>query len=401
MRIFEKTETAYTYGLGTLIPSLCTIREELNGEYEMEMKHPYDEWGKWKRLEHGRIVMASTPNGEQPFRIYHVEPDMGGIKINARHIFYDLLDNVCGRVDMTGTPEQIFAKMQETFNFPMPFFTFSSDIATAGRVNFEGINPVAALLGGGKDGMITLAHAFGGELERDGGYIAFNRSVGTEKGVVVRYGKNMSALKISENWSGVKTRIICRRNGAVIYTVDSPYIGEYMYPRIHVIDGSGKADAEMRKEADALMASGIDLPLVNISVDFVSLEKTVEYSHIASLERLMLGDLVGVVNEKMGFEKTAKVIAYEWDSLLERYINIELGEFMPNINSAIDSGAASYTVASDAASVAADASALIRGHIADYANPHRVTAEQIGGATQQYVDTELAKIDARLKALGG
>ena len=67
--IHEKTaQTFDTIGLGTLVPGSCIVTEELNGAYELEMKHPYDDGGKWKRIERGRIIYASTPRGMQPFR---------------------------------------------------------------------------------------------------------------------------------------------------------------------------------------------------------------------------------------------------------------------------------------------------------------------------------------------
>ena len=72
--IHEKTaQTFDTIGLGTLVPGSCIVTEELNGAYELELKHPYDDGGKWKRIERGRILYASTPRGMQPFRIYYVK----------------------------------------------------------------------------------------------------------------------------------------------------------------------------------------------------------------------------------------------------------------------------------------------------------------------------------------
>ena len=73
--IHEKTAKTFdTFGLGALVPSHCVVEEELNGAYELELKHPYDDGGKWKRIERGRILYASTPRGMQPFRIYYVKP---------------------------------------------------------------------------------------------------------------------------------------------------------------------------------------------------------------------------------------------------------------------------------------------------------------------------------------
>ena len=120
--IHEKTAKTFdTFGLGALVPSHCVVEEELNGAYELELKHPYDEGGKWKRIERGRILYASTPRGMQPFRIYYVKPTMKEIVVNARHIFYDLLDNQCEPINHSGTATAALAALQAAFAYPMLF----------------------------------------------------------------------------------------------------------------------------------------------------------------------------------------------------------------------------------------------------------------------------------------
>ena len=82
--IYDKTHTEKEGGLS---PLSCVISEELNGSYELTMEHPYDETGKWKRIAGEKIILADTPKGKQPFRIYNVKPEMEKITVNARHIF--------------------------------------------------------------------------------------------------------------------------------------------------------------------------------------------------------------------------------------------------------------------------------------------------------------------------
>lgn len=43
------------------------------------------------------------------------------------------------------------------------------------------------------------------------------------------------------------------------------------------------------------------------------------------------GDMVTVINTKMGFQKQAKVISYEWDCLMEQYNDVELGISFPRL----------------------------------------------------------------------
>ena len=37
-------------GLGVVSPQTCTVTETLNGEWELTLEHPIDEYGKWSRL---------------------------------------------------------------------------------------------------------------------------------------------------------------------------------------------------------------------------------------------------------------------------------------------------------------------------------------------------------------
>ncbi|MGN0133627.1 MAG: phage tail spike protein [Anaerotignum sp.] len=374
--IHEKTaQTFDTLGLGALLPSSCIVTEELNGAYELEMEHPYDDGGKWKRIERGRILYASTPRGMQPFRIYYVKPDMDGITVNARHIFYDLLDNQCGKISFSGTAADALEVLQSAFAYAMPF-SFSTDISISGTMETGRMNPVQALLSD-DDETDSFVKGFGGEILRDHFNVFIKTSMGQDRDVAVRYGKNLVGLEVTQDESEVETRIQCYgKNGSA--TVDSPYLGAYIYPKIHTLEDTNKTVSELKKEAQALLDGGADLPMVNIKVDFIPLSKTVEYKNYAILEEVQLGDIVTVINQKINFSKRARVISYEWDCILEQYNEVELGDFMPTLASSVTSGVRSGHIASNAYVNASAVYAALQDHMNDKDNPHQVTADQIG-----------------------
>ena len=375
--IHEKTaQTFDTFGLGALVPSHCVVEEELNGAYELELKHPYDDGGKWKRIERGRILYASTPRGMQPFRIYYVKPSMKEIAVNARHIFYDLLDNQCEPIRHSGTATAALAALQAAFAYPMPF-SFDTDISLTGTLTTGRMNPVQVLLSD-DDEATSFVKGYGGELLRDGFRVSVKAALGQDRGVSIRYGKNLVGLAVTEDESEVKTRIICYgKNGSV--TLDSPHLGDYIYPKIHTLTEENKDISEVQAEAQALLDGGCDIPSINIKVDFVALEKTVEYREYAVLEEVFLGDMVTVTNTKMGFRKQAKVISYEWDCLLEQYNEVELGDFIPTLAASETSGEKSGSLASSAAVGTAAVMAALQAHLNDFNNPHHVTAAQVQG----------------------
>ena len=176
----------------------------------------------------------------------------------------------------------------------------------------------------------------------------------------------------------MKTRIVCYgKNGSA--TLDSPHLGDYIYPKIHTLTEENKSISEVQAEAQKLLDEGCDIPSINIKVDFVALEKTVEYREYAVLEEVFLGDMVTVINTKMGFRKQAKVISYEWDCLLEQYNDVELGDFIPTLAASVTSGVKSGSLASSAYINAASVMTLLQQHLNDFNNPHHVTAAQVQG----------------------
>ena len=361
--IHEKNSTTFdTLGLGALLPSLCTVKEELNGLYELEMEHPYDEWGKWEDIEKERILVASTPHGKQPFRIYHIKPDMNGIQVNARHIFYDLLDNLCLSVSVSGSPQSVLNAIKNAFAFSMPF-TFSTSMSGTGSVSASKVNPIAALLSDDEDAS-SFVKAFGGEILRDGFNVSMKTSIGQDRGVAIRYGKNLVGLEISEDISEVATRIYAYGKDGVAMSGgyrDSPYISSYLYPKIHVFEDSSLTYYELPDAVQNLFAEGCDLPKVNIKANFQMLSQTVEYKEYAVLEEVQLGDVVTVSNVKMGFHKKAKVISYEWDCLLERYNEVELGDFVADLTSSVTSGEKSLSTAVSASTEVKQVFNLVNG----------------------------------------
>ncbi|MGN1230376.1 MAG: phage tail spike protein [Anaerotignum sp.] len=378
INIHEKTaQTFNTLGLGALLPARCVVTEELNGAYELELEHPYDDDGKWKRIEDGRIIYASTPRGRQPFRIYRTRPDMNGITVNARHIFYDLLDNQCSPVSFSGAAPGALSALQGAFAYSMPF-TFTTNISTSGTLTTGRMNPIQALLSDDDD-TTSFVKGFGGEVLRDGFNVSIKTSMGQDRDVAIRYGKNLIGLEVTQDESDVKTRIQCYgKNGSA--TLDSPYIGAYLYPKIHVLEDENKTVSELKQEAQAMLDGGIDIPMVNIKVDFIPLSKTVEYKNYSVLEDVQLGDIVTVIHSKMNFSKRARVISYEWDCLLDKYTEVELGDFMPTLASSVTSGVRSGSMASAAAVNASAVMAALQAHLNDTNNPHHVTTSQAAAA---------------------
>lgn len=363
--IHEQNDTNFeSIGLGALCPTSCIVNETLNGEYELELEHIRDISGKWKRIENNRIVCVDTPNGRQAFRIYRTKPTLKNITVNARHIFYDLLDNVILNAsikNLTGGSALNAIKNNCVVNMG---FAFETDINSTGTITLENINPVSALLSNKGNSFVEI---FGGEILRNNKKISILKNIGVDRGFSVRYGKNLTGLEVTEDMEGVYTRIYGRgKNGLSLPEkyIDSPYINSYPYPKIYIFeDTSLTTVSEIRNAVNSLYENGIDTPKVNIKLNFQILKNTDEYKNFAVLENIKLGDVVSVIHNDMNFIKKAKVISYEYDVLSQRYNEIELGDYIEDITTSISKGERIYNTVATASNIAQKTANAISGGI--------------------------------------
>lgn len=330
------------------MPTMCQVTEEKNGLFELELEHPLDSYKKWQNIVEDNIIKASTPKGTQLFRIYRKVPSMVGIKAYARHIFYDLLDNFLEDVRPTalngaGTLEWILTHTQ----FAHPF-TSTSDITATNSASYVRKNPVQAIM---SDDENSFFNRWGGELVRDNFTIKMLQSAGADRGVPIRYKKNLTGLECDINLDGVITRIMptgLKADDTLLMLpekyVDSPYVGNYSKPKvkefhfqdIKVSDTLTEAQAiEMLRQRanDLFIKSKVDIPTSNTRVNFIELSKTEEYKSYAVLETVYLYDTVTIKYEPLSIDLKAQVIKYKYNAILQRYEELELGDFRSNLTS--------------------------------------------------------------------
>ena len=291
----------------------------------------------------GEVIEAHQLR-DQPFRIYRTVPDLTKVTVYARHIFYDLMDNLIKKYE----PEEkmqgaaVLAKLSEAC-LSEHSFTFYSDIdTTAEEVVFEHVNPVDALLD--DDGFVEKYKA---ELARDWWDVFLVKRVGRDTDVQIREGKNLLGVSYDVDETNVVTRIMPtgeNKDGETIYLpelyIDSPNIDKYIHPKwIHFPVSSAKEKdskdekktieeclADMRKAVQEQYDGGCDLPDVTVTVDFISAENTVEFAQYAALQHIYLGDAVRVIAQKIGVSVSMRMTQYTYDCLLKRYTKVTLGK---------------------------------------------------------------------------
>lgn len=363
IRLYDKNETDFTHnGICILKPLEATVTEELNGDYSLKVTMPR---GK-KEIEIEQIIKVPTPKSQQLFRVYNSDVDMLGNQIfYARHIFYDLLDYFIEDTRPSGSGALAISKILE--NTP---FTGTSDITEQGTAYYQMMNPVKAILGADN----SFIEVWGGELERDNFNVRMRNHLGTERGVSIRYRKNLTGLRLQTDLSGVYTKIMptgLQENGHHLAMeqaptasqqlaesnlehsvatksrlvclpekyVSSPLIDNYVnikttrihYSDIKIDEETSEAQAlEMLRNAAAQeFKNGLDKPQITATVEFISLQDTEEYKDFAVLESVYLGDTVKIFHEDLNIELESQVIEYEFDALSKRYNKVILGNANP------------------------------------------------------------------------
>ena len=288
-------------------------------------------------------VIEARQLRDQPFRIYRVVPELDKITVYARHIFYDLLDNMIQ--SLKPSPSAVGASVVQSLSgacLSSHDFSFYSDLtSTAEDVEWENVNPVVAMLG--ENGLVSK---YGAELARDWYDVFLVRRVGNDTDVSIREKKNLTGISYDVDETDVVTRIMPTgedADGNVLYLpelyIDSPNIGAYTHPKwIHlsvseakeVTDGDepkskSQCYAEMRKAAQAEFDADCDLPTVTLKVDFVNCSDAEEYKQYAALTDIFLGDSVRVVARRIGVEVSMRMTQYTYDCLTRKYTSVTLG----------------------------------------------------------------------------
>ena len=288
-------------------------------------------------------VVESRQLRDQPFRIYRVVPELDKITVYARHVFYDLLDNMIKSYKPSSSA--VGASVVQTISsscLSEHDFTFYSDLdSQAEDVEFENCNPVDALLGEG-----GVVEKYTGELTRDWWDVYVVKRVGQDSNVQIRQAKNLLGISYDIDLTDVVTRIMPTgedADGNVLYLpelfLDSPLIGSYTHPKwIHLAVSEAKEKTEgddkktkeecyveMRSQAQAQFDAGCDTPTVTLSVDFINCADTEEYREYGFLQNIYLGDAVRVIAPRIGVWVSMRMTQYTYDCLTKKYTQMTLG----------------------------------------------------------------------------
>jgi phage minor structural protein len=338
--LYSPTTTSFTTGgIGKLIDAgSCIVTEERNGSYELEMTYPitghlYDE------IKQRSIIFAkpSPAQSEQPFRVYRITKPLNKVvTIYAAHISYDL--SGIPVKNFTSQSVQAALTALTTSSVISNPFTFWSDKTNSGVMEIETPTPCRTILS-------NILDIYGGEYEFDKYTVKLHSLRGFDNGVSIKYGKNLTDLEQDENCSNVYTGVLPYWTGNDT-TVSGSVVnapGTYDFTRILPVDFTRDFEEQPsttqlnNAATNYISANNIGIPEVNLTVSFVHLNQTEEYKNLGIFERVELGDTIKVEFAAMGVSSTARCVKTVYNTLLERYDNVELGEVKKGLADTISS----------------------------------------------------------------
>ena len=351
MTLFTENTTDFTTnGIGQLADAIsCYVEEKRNGSYELEMVYPVDGI-HFSDIKHSRFITAKPADGkaEQPFRIYKIKKPMNGkVKIKAEHNSYRLSHIPVSPFSAT-TLAEAFMKLKSNAVEDCPF-EFWTDKSSTG--NFEVTEPasIRSRLGGVRGSILDI---YGGEYEFDNYTVKLHSARGSDRGVTLRYGKNILDIDQEENIQNTVTGVYPfwkgtdDNDGEQLVELDEKVLhssnaANFPFQRTIPLDLSEDFEnpptqAQLRARARAYMtANNVGVPHVSIKVSFLPLWQTEEYKDALNLERVNLCDTVTIAFEKLDVQATAKVVRTKFNVLADRYDEIELGDAKSGLGEAL------------------------------------------------------------------
>jgi phage minor structural protein len=340
------------------------VVEQLNKDFTFNFSVPADHEDS-KHLVKGNLVgFHDLDNNLQVFQIFQTEEEHTGTElkklISAEHLFYEMADDIVEdqRV-VDGTATDALTK------------ALSASRWTVGTVDPLGTGTVNFYYSNGIKNIQDTANEFGGELGfrlvLTGNTISqrlvdMKARRGSDTGKRFEFTKDLSSVKRTEQFDGLKTALYGRGKGEetenngysrkvtfkdIVWTkaggdpVDKPAGQEWVgdptalanYGRANATRHRfGTFDFETTDPRELLEKTWqelqrVSVPRVTYELSVIALEELTGYEH----EKVRLGDTVYVIDRELGLTIEARVIEIKRDLLNPENTEIVLGNFIDDI----------------------------------------------------------------------
>lgn len=344
--LYPATERVFqNNGLGGLPDAIaCAVTEKRNtpGGYYLEMDYPCNGL-HFSDLAPERIIYAAPAPGKspQPFYIERITEAIDGIvHIEAPHVSTQMQKLVTYGIhsgtNIQGMMYNFFWQARQ-LGQTVEFWA-TTDITRSSSVTFSKPTPCSimdAFLG--TDG--SVLDVVGGEFEFDKWHVILRSQRGTDSGIEVRYGVNMTQLDAETDASDLVTAVLPYWKGRVndsdvfVYgdLCTSSNASAFATLRAIPFDATQKIGSDSQPAKDQVTAAG-KAYINSTATSELAMSITTSFAPALIGDRpLYLCDTVKVVHPDLGVSSTAKVVETRFNVLTGQYESITIGSIRKSI----------------------------------------------------------------------
>lgn len=336
IKLFNSIDNLFTSnGDKTIIPIKAKIHKEDNGAFYLDLETGLEYVND---LIQGAIIVAPTPQGEQAFRLSNPEKTKSKLKVRAYHLFYDSKNYlIADSYVVDKNCNDALDHLNSATDNLSPFTTLS---------NIGNINSFRCVRKSLYEAINTVLERWGGHLVRDNFTIKVMATIGQDNGVTVRYAKNLKDITCLENWDNVVTKLMPVGKDGLLLPEEYVYSEiQYSIPYTKTVSFTQEVNEnDYKDEQGNLDQNSYNAALVQDlreqATNYVSNNSIpqINYTLKANLEKITdIGDTIQVIDERIGVDITTNLIAYDYDCILDKYTELEFGNFTQKLSNLLPS----------------------------------------------------------------
>lgn len=334
IKLFQPADNLFSSnGDKIIIPTKAKVHKEDNGAFYLDLECSLDYIND---IIQNNIIVANTPQGYQAFRISNVNLTRQKIYAKCYHVFYDSKNLLIEDSYVVDKDCNYALDYLNSATSDISPFTTLSDITDT--------NSYRCVRKSLYEAIQTVIERWGGHLVRDNFTIKIMNSIGQDNGVTVRYAKNLKNITCETNWDNVVTRLLpVGQDGLLLNAIDETqdiYITSsvsYDIPFTKTVTFEQNLNQEDYETAEEYQQALIN-DLQNQATNYINIHDipSVNYTLKANLEKITdIGDIVEVIDERLGINIITNVISFDYDCILEKYTEIEFGNFTKKLSNLI------------------------------------------------------------------
>ena len=336
IKCFGQADTSFSSNGDIVIqPFKALVHKVDNGDFYLDFECSPD---FLDYVVSNNIIVAPTPQGEQAFRIGNVSNTRRKITAKIPHIYYDANNYLIADSNVVNKNcNDALDHLNSATDNTSPFTTLS---------DIQSINSFRCVRKSLAEAFNTVLERWGGHLVRNNWNVSIMNEIGQDNGVTIQYKKNLKEITVDYDWSEVVTKLMpVGKDGLLLedsyvssdIQYEIPYTKTVSFEQDISEDDFKDDDGHLNEEAyhQALLD---DLRVqAQAYVDANCIPK-VNYTLKANMDKITdVGDIVEVIDERLGINIMTHVLSYTYDCILGKYTEIEFGNAQPQLSNLMNS----------------------------------------------------------------